>query len=198
MNDETIQQDTWQQRYRSRDIPWDRGECSPVLLDWLDEGRVQGRVLVPGCGRGHEVIELCARGFEVTAIDYAAAAIESLNEQLEARGLRANTICEDFLTWQPNLPFDTIFEQTSLCALPPASWSAYQQQLHRWLAPDRIVLALFMQTGRSGGPPWHLDLVAMQRLFRSPNWRWLDCDTALREHPSGLQELPAHLQKIAR
>ena len=39
-------------------------------------------VVVPGCGRGHEVVELARRGFEVTAIDFAPAAIEALSTKL--------------------------------------------------------------------------------------------------------------------
>jgi hypothetical protein len=72
---------------------------------------------VPGCGSGYEVAALAAAGFEVTAFDYASAAIGRARERLDHAGL------------------DAIYEQTCLCALYPDQWRDYADQLHRWLAP---------------------------------------------------------------
>lgn len=64
--------DFWEQRYQTGDILWDRGAVSPALVDWFETGALTPcRVLVPGCGRGYEVLELARLGFEVTALDYA-------------------------------------------------------------------------------------------------------------------------------
>ena len=71
----------WQQRFLSGETPWDRGEASPQLRAWIDAGELSPcRILVPGCGTGHEVVLLAARGFEVTAIDYAPAAVARTRE----------------------------------------------------------------------------------------------------------------------
>lgn len=63
----------WENKYHNSEIGWDRGEMSPALNHWLKE-LTPCRIAVPGCGRGHEVIELARRGFDVTAIDIAEPA----------------------------------------------------------------------------------------------------------------------------
>ena len=44
----------WNLRYEEGDTPWDKGGAHPVLADMLSRRPFSGRVLVPGCGRGHE------------------------------------------------------------------------------------------------------------------------------------------------
>lgn len=196
MNEEQHQPARWDERYRSNDTPWDRGAASPKLKTWLENGRVpEGRILVPGCGRGHEVVELSARGFAVTAVDAAPGAIAALEAALKQRGLDAELVCEDFFRWHPGRRFDAVYEQTSLCSLPPARWRDYASLLAAWLRPGGLLLALFMQTGRPGGPPWHLDPVAMQRLLAPPDWHWLAADPNPVPHPSGGHELAAIIER---
>ena len=36
----------WNERYALGDVPWDKGDAAPPLRDWLQEHRVEGRVLV--------------------------------------------------------------------------------------------------------------------------------------------------------
>ena len=111
----------WDVRYGHGVTPWDRGGPNPALLRWLDRGELEPcRILVPGCGRGYEVVELALRGFDVTAVDFASSAIESLAARLEAAGLSARLCEADFFRWAPDSPFDAVYEQTSLCALLPA------------------------------------------------------------------------------
>jgi len=48
----------WQRRYEESDTPWDKGMPAPALVNFLRQQPISGRVLVPGCGRGHEVREI--------------------------------------------------------------------------------------------------------------------------------------------
>ena len=74
----------WEQRYRDDNTPWDRGETSRALLRWLDSGALRPcRILVPGCGRGYEVVELARRGFEVTAVDMSPSAVAHARAALD-------------------------------------------------------------------------------------------------------------------
>jgi len=179
----------WNEKYLAGSIPWDRGEVSPALLHWLETGELAPcRILVPGCGRGHEATELARRGFEVTALDIAPAALDHLRKDLGQIGASAELVAADALTWQPDHPFDAIYEQTCLCALQPADWPAYERQLHSWLKPGGMLFALFMQTGKEGGPPFHCALPDMQALFPVNHWLWpgqLDKEVP---HPNGLFE----------
>ena len=195
MNASRFQQPDWERRYVENDLPWDRGEPCAQFGAWLEAGQLaDGPVLVPGCGLGHEVVQLCRQGFDVTAIDLAATAISRLGEALEREQLapRATLIQGDFLEFTAKGCFATVYEQTSLCAVSPDRWTEYAERLAACLRPDGVLLALFMQTGRDGGPPWHCDLLAMQRLFRPPTWSWRELGNPA-DHPNGLRELPAVL-----
>ena len=59
----------WNRRYEENDTPWDKGEAHPVLRDMLARDALSGRVLVPGCGAGHDVRELAAAA--ALGCDYA-------------------------------------------------------------------------------------------------------------------------------
>ena len=193
--------DFWQQRFVANHVPWDRGAPSPQLQSWLDAGQLSpdalnGALVVPGCGAGHEVAELAARGFQVIAIDYASAAIELTRERLARSGLLAQVVQADVLSWQPQAPLAAVYEQTCLCALHPDDWTAYAQQLHRWLRPGGRLYALFMQIRRDGaaqglieGPPYHCDINAMRALFPSQRWQWPKPPYPRVPHPMGANEI---------
>ncbi|HEX4859063.1 MAG TPA: methyltransferase domain-containing protein [Usitatibacteraceae bacterium] len=193
----------WQQRFRDEDTPWDRGGVNPQLEVWLAGGAMQpGRILVPGCGSGHEVVALAARGFAVTALDFAPEAVQRTRERLAAAGQSADVVEADALSWQPDRPFDAVYEQTCLCALYPDHWIAYAAQLERWLTPGGMLFALFMQVlrpasaeGMIEGPPYHCDINAMRALFASPRWDWPKPPYDRSPHPRGIHELAVRLQK---
>lgn len=197
----------WQQRFESGQTPWDRGAVNPQLLRWLESGLLAPcRILVPGCGSGHEVAELASRGFEVVGLDYAAAAVERARARLATLEpgvrARAGVVHADALEWQPERPFDAIYEQTCLCALYPDHWGAYAGQLHRWLAPGGRLFALFVQIPRPGaaegliqGPPYHCDIHGMRALFPADRWDWPKPPYPPNAHPSGMSELPVVLTR---
>ena len=183
-------------------MPWDRGEPNPQLGVWLASGALAPcHILVPGCGSGYEVAVLAAAGFEVTALDYAAVAIDRTRKRLDAAGLRATLIEVDALAWQPERAFDAIYEQTCLCAIYPDQWRDYADQLHRWLAAGGRLYALFVQFPRPGaaegaieGPPYHCDSNAMRALFPEPRWAWPKPPYPRTTHPRGLAELAVVLE----
>jgi hypothetical protein len=97
----------------------------------------------------------------------------------------------DVTLWQPDAAFDATYDQTCLCALPPALWLAYEAQLRRWLRPCGRLFILFMLTGRDGGPPFDCPLPAMRSLFSA--WAWPDALPAPLPHGLGTVEQPAVL-----
>jgi len=194
----------WEQRFAEGNTPWDRGEANPQLAMWLAAGALEPcRILVPGCGAGHEVAALARAGFRVTALDYSAEAIARTRKLLDASGgLEATVVQADALAWQPGRPFDAIYEQTCLCALYPDLWRAYADQLHRWLAPSGKLFALFVQLlraeaaeGAIQGPPYHCDINAMRALFPEPLWSWPRPPYPKTTHPRGLAELAVMLNR---
>jgi cyclopropane fatty-acyl-phospholipid synthase-like methyltransferase len=151
--------------------------------------------VVPGCGRGHEVIELARRGFAVVALDFAPTPLAFLRQRLAEAGLTADVLQVDMFSWRPAEPFDAIYDQTSLCALPPEQWRAYADTLYDWLRPGAQLFALFMQTNRPGGPPYHCDIDEMRRLFAESRWCWPARAEFELPHPVGYVEHAYVLQR---
>ncbi|OGT90166.1 MAG: thiopurine S-methyltransferase [Gammaproteobacteria bacterium RIFOXYA12_FULL_61_12] len=189
-----IRLQTWEAKYREDTTGWDRGSSSPALAHWLQR-MPQGRILVPGCGHGHEISELVRSGRFVTAIDIAPTPVMRLTARLHEEGLHATVIQADLLNWEPEQPFDAIYEQTCLCALDPGHWAEYESRLARWLRPGGRLHALFMQTGREGGPPFHCALPRMHELFDTARWQWPQEPGIEVPHPNGLKELGFVLER---
>jgi SAM-dependent methyltransferase len=194
----------WQARFESGTTPWDRGAPHPRLVAAVASGELAPcRILVPGCGAGHEVGFLAQHGFEVTGLDYAPAAVARARERLAAAGAAgpgAGVVLADALDWHAPRPFDAIHEQTCLCALHPDHWVRYAGQLHRWLAPGGRLFALFAQMPREGaltglieGPPYHCDVNAMRALLPADRWDWPRPPYPRVPHPAGFAELAAVL-----
>lgn len=180
----------WEARYEKRETGWDRGAVSPALGHWFGNGNGHPRrVLVPGCGRGYEVVALAARGFDVTAIDFARSAVQALRGLLARQGVSAQVEEADLLHWEAPASFDAVYEQTCLCALDPSTWPAYVERLRGWLRPGGELFAQFMQTGREGGPPFHCEVGQMRGLFAEEAWAWADGPPLRVDHPNGLHEL---------
>ena len=184
-------QQAWEDRYQSGETGWDRGASSPALSVWLETGRINAacHMLVPGCGRGHEVVHLADLGFKVTGLDIAPSAITHLQQVLKNKGLRAEVLLADLFKFQPAAPYDAIYEQTCLCAIQPKQRESYEALLHGWLKPGGTLFALFMQTAAEGGPPFHCDLLAMRRLFPDARWEWPATEPVFVPHRNGRFEL---------
>ena len=179
----------WQERYDTGKTGWDRGEPNPMLAHWLKTGVLQPcEILVPGCGRGHEVIALAEAGFNVTAIDFADAAAKSVIDELKLRNLKATVVHSDIFAFGQSRRFDAVYEQTSLCAIHPSQWQTYQQLLACWLRAEGNLFAMFMQSDAPDGPPYSCPLDTMRQLFSKPTWHW-SSDSTRVEHPTGVHEI---------
>lgn len=189
----------WDARYAERRTGWDRGNVSPALSQWIRDGLMpKARVLVPGCGFGHEVPALVEHGCTVTALDISEAPVRHLRSRLAALDIdacSAHVERADVLAWESEEPFDAIYEQTCLCALDPADRSPYEAKLAEWLRPGALLFALFMQTGREGGPPFECPLDEMRALFADARWRWPEGDGLRVPHPSSFVEIGFVLER---
>lgn len=189
--------DFWEERFSTGNTPWDRGASSPQLGAWLASGALQPcRILVPGCGSGHEVAELAMAKFEVTGLDYADEAIARTHRRISEAEVDAAIVRADVLAWEPDRPFDAIYEQTCLCALYPDRWRDYADRLHQWIRPGGKLFALFLQLPRADaaqgfiqGPPYHCDVNGMRALFPEPCWGWPKPPYPRTTHPGGIAEL---------
>lgn len=80
----------WENRYQTQDMPWEKGEASQGLVDFLAENPEirRGKICVPGCGTGHDVRVWAQAGFDAFGFDIAPSAIQLANEKTQAAGIR--------------------------------------------------------------------------------------------------------------
>ncbi len=164
----------WQARFQAERTPWERPSLNPAFLSWRSSGALSPcRVLLPGAGRSGEPLALARDGFDVTVVDLTRTAAAVQRVRLESAGLRGAVHQADLLAWTPDAPFDAVYDQTCLCALPPAVWPDYAARLHSWLRPGGRLFILFMQTGQPDGPPFDCPPDRMRTLFGA-GWTWPD------------------------
>ena len=158
MNEKEYSKEDWQGHYESNDLGWDLGEVAPPFVQlWKEEKLPVGKVLVPGCGRGHEVVFLAENGFEVTAIDFSEGAITHLENALKERNLKGRVLHQDFFSLDDSHDgvYDLVLEQTFFCAIAPRQRQDYALNVARILKPGGMLVGLFYHTDKEGGPPYN-------------------------------------------
>ena len=146
----------WEDRYQAKDMPWEKGEASPGLVDFLAQNSTLrgGSVAVPGCGTGHDARAWSRAGFSATGFDIAPSAIRLATERTRAEGLSAKFVLKNFLTDPPPQLFDWLFEHTLFCAIQPSERAAYVTSARNWLSPGGQFLAVHYLIPDTDGPPF--------------------------------------------
>jgi len=165
----------WETRYLAKDTPWEKGEASPGLIDFLATHAElpRGTVAVPGCGMGHDVRAWAKAGFSASGFDLAPTAVRLGREKTEAAGLNAVFEQRDFLAEDPAAPFDWLFEHTLFCAIDPKRRDDYVQAAIRWLKPAGQFLAVFYMIPDTDGPPFGTNRDEIMSRF-SPHFELLE------------------------
>ncbi|TDJ52042.1 MAG: methyltransferase domain-containing protein [Nitrospina sp.] len=148
----------WQGHYDASDLRWDLGEVAPPFVRlWQDKILTPGKMIVPGCGQGHEVVFFAGHGWDVTGVDYSPGAVSLLNQTLKEKNLEARVLSQDFFALDATHRgiYDTLLEQTFFCAISPESRGDYVATAHRILKPGGFIMGLFYETGEQGGPPFN-------------------------------------------
>ncbi|WP_153555624.1 class I SAM-dependent methyltransferase [Roseimaritima sediminicola] len=72
------------------------------------EGSVR-RLLEPGCGGGRLIVDLAARGYDMTGLDLSKPSLTYLRRRLRRRGLQADLRHEDMASFRLEQPVDAAF-----------------------------------------------------------------------------------------
>lgn len=158
----------WEALYQSGEAGWDKGTAAPALLAFLNESPLKGHVLVPGCGRGHDVRAIAAAGAdEVIGLDLAPSAFAGAETLPNTRFVLGDLFAlpADFTA-----TFDAVFEHTCFCAIPRERRDDYVQAVAKALKPGGLLLALFYLTPRDNpdptlGPPFNASLEELDARF---------------------------------
>lgn len=157
----------WEERYVDGDIPWDKGYAAPPLTEFLAANPMRGRVLVPGCGTGHDVRAIAESGAITLGLDLAPRAIAQARAASSAQP-NASFSVGDFFALAPSLAetFEWVFEHTLFCAIDPALRPEYAKAVQTVLEPGGRFLAIFfVDIEDPDGPPFPTDNAEIDRLF---------------------------------
>ncbi|TVY49583.1 putative thiol methyltransferase [Lachnellula occidentalis] len=176
----------WDELWREDFHPWDNGTPNPAFIEVLTEHRnlfedpPEGRkrkALVPGCGRGYDVLLLAAHGYDAYGLEISAKALENAKrvegeksgediyktkegvERGKVTWLAGDFFKGDFQKDVEGETFDLIYDYTFLSALPPSMRPAWSKRMTELLAPKGRLVCLEWPTDKpssEGGPPWSL------------------------------------------
>lgn len=159
----------WNLRYQSGETPWEKGEPHPELPFLLSAH--QGifasaeRVLVPGCGVGHDaaLVRAVNKG-EVVGLDIADEAIERATSRYA--DLEISWEAGDLFTKEG--AFDLVFEHTCFCAIPVERRSDYVKAMGRLIPAGGYLAGIFfLNPDHEGeeGPPFGVTLEELTDFF---------------------------------
>lgn len=163
----------WEQQYVDGETPWDKGVPAPSLVDYLNDHEVAGRVIVPGCGKGHDVRALAGSAGkpDVVGLDLAPSAV-SAAQSVPATGAESFVLGSWFdLPDEMRGSFDWVWEHTCFCAIDPEMREDYADAAFGALKPGGDLLGVFFidpydEDHRPGeGPPHGVEEEELVEVF---------------------------------
>jgi methyl halide transferase len=144
----------WTERYNSCQTGWDAGSITTPIKTYMDGVKDKSlRILIPGCGFGHEAVYLFEQGFShITLVDLSDKPLQDLKNRLPDFPSE-RLIQGDFFDLAGQ--FDLIIEQTFFCAISPSLRPAYARKAADLLAPGGYLMGvLFNCAFPQEGPPF--------------------------------------------
>lgn len=130
----------WQARYQEDEKIWS-GAPNPQLVAEVSD-LAPGKTLDAGCGEGADAIWLAGKGWTVTAVDFAQAALDKGASEARRQGLddAITWVCEDLATWQPPREYSLVSAQ--FLHLEPSLRDAALQHLAAAVLPGGSLLVV--------------------------------------------------------
>ena len=143
-----------------RTVPWDRQAPHDVLVEWIEQRQLDGNgqlAVVIGCGQGDDAALVASVGYETTAFDIAASAIQAAQDRYPDAGIAFVTADLFHLPREWIEAFDLVVESQTVQALPPSMREAVIAHVVSLVAPGGtlFVQAVAANEGTAHqGPPW--------------------------------------------
>jgi threonine dehydrogenase-like Zn-dependent dehydrogenase len=142
------------------EVPWDRGEPNPLLVQWAEKRRPAGaRALVIGSGLGSDAEYVAGLGFETTAFDISETAIATTRRHFPDSSVtyRVADLLDTPAEWRG--AFDLVVESITVQSLPPRLHREAIDQVIAMIAPGGTLIVISAARAENepvDGPPWPL------------------------------------------
>lgn len=142
-----MSQQTWNERYGTPDRVWS-GRPNHWLVEFA-QSLPPGTAADLGCGEGADAIWLAERGWQVTAVDFAATGLTRARHEAAAADVTIDWALADLTTWQPPTAVGLVSVQ--FFHADPVT----REQVHRnaWAATAGTLLVVGHHPQHVGGPP---------------------------------------------
>ena len=116
-------------------LPWAHAEPTSFLSD-IVTSREPGKAVDIGCGSGVDSVYLAENGWQVTAMDFTAEALEMTRNRAKEAGVELTLIQGDAVTHDLGATFDLVIDAGVLHNMKKHRHQDYRHQLLKWLKPD--------------------------------------------------------------
>lgn len=153
-SDQVNVENFWSDIYRNEQPGWELGQENPALGAILPQIKLsKSRVLVLGCGSGHDAAFFARNGHVVTAVDFSQEAVQRTRANygslenlkiLQADAFRLPSALDG--------QFDLVFEHTFYCAISPERRNEAVKLWKRMLHDQGHLLGIFFAMEKRKGP----------------------------------------------
>ena len=141
-------------------VPWDRGHAHPLLLEWGEATRPDGRgqrALVVGSGLGDDTELLAGFGYDTVGFDISETAISTARSRYPESDVdyRTADLLDPPADWTH--AYDLVVESQTVQSLPPDAHLAAIDSVGRFVAPGGLLVVVALgEVEPFDGPPWPL------------------------------------------
>jgi SAM-dependent methyltransferase len=146
--------DFWEKRYQEKSTGWDTGSITTPIKTYIDQLTDKSlKILIPGCGFGHEAAYLIECGFQnVTVVDLAPTPLNHLRKRFPNH--QSLTLLHDNF-FNLTGTYDLILEQTFFCAIDVELRPNYAKKAYDLLNVNgKLAGVLFSKHFENPGPPF--------------------------------------------
>ena len=153
----------WDNKYIINKAKWDIGQPTPAFVEYFRSLKNKNKkILIPGCGSGHDAIFLADLGFDVYALDFSEEAINILLQKRKRNNTFLHALNTDFFNLNEfDSAFDIVLEYTFFCAILPDKRLDYIKQVHRLLKKNGKYIGFLLPVNKDvneEGPPYGVNI----------------------------------------
>ena len=194
-----MEKDFWHQRWQENKIGFHQSEFNPFLVTYFGRLSVDigKRVLLPLCGKTHDIVWLLEQGFSVVGVELSAIAIQDLFADLKLepeiskvgpyiqyKAKEIDIFVGDIFDLNTEIigPIHAIYDRAALIALPEDMRLRYSKLLCDLtdVAPQLLISIEYDQT-LMDGPPFSVNETEIHQLYQS----YYDLEPVASEDISG-------------
>tara|TARA_B100000029_G_C17464751_1_gene919829 strand:+ start:404 stop:1024 length:621 start_codon:yes stop_codon:yes gene_type:complete len=167
----------WDSKYNNNEDQWDIGGPTPIIVNWFKRIKSRKKIIVPGCGNGHDALYLAKMGHDVYAVDFSIKAINSLKCTAKKNNLKITALHKDFFCLEEYYGyFDILVEYTFFCAILPEQRNQYILESYNLLNKKGKFFGILLPINKKEkeGPPFSINLNDTIKAFKK-KYKLIEC-----------------------